>query len=135
MKKLVSMRWPDSIAAVASIALALVVSSVAPSSAACGGYCEARQVRAMCHHAVASPDLSARERDAEFEKCASDSLSFLIRTVQGGAARLGLDRAPGLKCASVQMDARERFQWFNCFFLATSQHRSDATRQDRQAAA
>jgi hypothetical protein len=90
MKKPVSMRWPNSIAAVASIALALVVSSVAPSSAACGGYCEARQVRALGHHAVASQDLSARERDAEFEKCASDSLSFLIRTVQGGA-QLGLD--------------------------------------------
>jgi hypothetical protein len=47
-------------------------------------------VRALCHHAVASQDLSARERDAEFEKCASDSLSFLIWTVQGGA-QLGLD--------------------------------------------
>jgi hypothetical protein len=52
--------------------------------------CEARQVRAMCHHAVASQDLSAHERDAEFEKCASDSLSFLIWTVQG-CAQLGLD--------------------------------------------
>jgi hypothetical protein len=90
MKKPVSMRWPNSVAAVASIALALVVSSVAPSSAACGGYCEARQVRSMCHHAVASQDLSAHERDAEFEECASDSLSYLTRTVQGGA-QLGLD--------------------------------------------
>jgi hypothetical protein len=44
----------------------------------------------MWHHAVTSQDLRARERDAEFEKCASDPLSYLIQTVQGGA-QFGLD--------------------------------------------
>jgi hypothetical protein len=63
---------------------------VTQASAECGGYCEARQVRAICHHAVASQDLKAHKRDAEFEKCASDPLSYLNQTVQDGA-QLNLD--------------------------------------------
>jgi hypothetical protein len=75
---------------VASLALAFVLSGVAQSSAKCGGYCEARQVRAICHRAVMSQDLKAHKRDAEFEKCKSDPLSYLIQPVRGGA-ELGLD--------------------------------------------
>jgi hypothetical protein len=85
MTKPVSRRRPSNTFIVASVALAFVLSGVAQSSAACGGYCEARQVRAICHHAVASQDLKAQKRDAEFEKCASDPLSYLIQSVQGGA--------------------------------------------------
>lgn len=75
---------------VASIAMASLLSGVTKSSAECGGYCEARQVRAICHHAVMSQDLKAHKRDAEFEKCKSDPLSYLIQPVRGGA-ELGLD--------------------------------------------
>jgi hypothetical protein len=70
--------------------LAFVLAGVAQSSAACGGYCEARQVRAICHHAVTSRDLKTHQRDAEFEKCKSDPLSYLAQSVRGGA-QLGLD--------------------------------------------
>jgi hypothetical protein len=90
MAKPVSRRRPSNIVSVASIVLAFVLSSVAQSSAACGGYCEARQVRAVCHHAAASQGLKARQRDAEFEKCAADPQSYLIQSVQGGA-QYGLD--------------------------------------------
>jgi hypothetical protein len=70
--------------------LAFVLSGVAQSSAACGGYCEARQVRAIGHQAVASQGLKAQKRDAEFEKCKSDPLSYLAQPVRGGA-QFGLD--------------------------------------------
>jgi hypothetical protein len=90
MTKPASRRWPNSIVTVASIALAVVLSGVTQASAECGGYCEARQVRAICHHAVASQDLKPHKRDAEFEKCASDPLSYVIQSVQGGA-QFGLD--------------------------------------------
>jgi hypothetical protein len=90
MTKPVSKGLPSHTFTIASIALAFVLSSVAESSAACGGYCEARQVRAICHHAVTSQDLKAHKREAEFEKCASDPLSYLTQTVRGGA-QLGLD--------------------------------------------
>jgi hypothetical protein len=75
---------------VASIALAVLLWGVAQSSAACGGYCEARQVRAICHDAVASQGLKAQKRDAEFEKCVSDPLSYRIQPVQAGG-QFGLD--------------------------------------------
>jgi hypothetical protein len=90
MTKPVSRRRPFSIFTVASIALAILLSDVAQSSAACGGYCEARQVRAICHDAVASRGLKAQKRDAEFEKCASDPLSYRIQPVQAGG-QFGLD--------------------------------------------
>jgi hypothetical protein len=90
MAKPASRRRPSNILTAASIALAFVLSDVAQSSAACGGYCEARQVRALCHQAVASQGLKAQERDAEFEKCKSDPLSYLAQPVRSGA-QFGLD--------------------------------------------
>jgi hypothetical protein len=47
-------------------------------------------VRAICHHAVGSQDLKAHQRDAEFEKCKSDPLSYLAPSARGDA-QLGLD--------------------------------------------
>ena len=84
MTKPVSRRRPSNILAAASIALAFVLAGVAQSSAACGGYCEARQVRAICHHAVWSRDLKAHERDAEFEKCKANPLSYAAGPVRSG---------------------------------------------------
>jgi hypothetical protein len=75
---------------VASIALAFVLSGVAQSSAECGGYCEARQVRAICHRAVTTQDLKTHERDAEFEKCKSDPFSYLAQPARAGA-QLGFE--------------------------------------------
>jgi hypothetical protein len=88
--KSVFRRRPPNIIIVASIALAVELSGVAQSSAECGGYCEARQVRAICHRAVASQVLKAHERDAEFEKCRNDPLSYLPQPIRGGA-QLGLE--------------------------------------------
>ena len=90
MAKAVSKSRSSRMLAVASIALAFVLSGVAQSFAACGGYCEARQVRAMCHHAVATQHLKGQERDAEFQTCASDPRTYLTQDLQGGA-QLGLD--------------------------------------------
>ena len=90
MTKPIFKRPPSRTFAVASIALAFVLIGVAQSSAECGGYCEARQVRSICHHAVASRDLKAHERDAEFEKCKSDPLSYLAPSARGDA-QLGLE--------------------------------------------
>lgn len=69
----------------ASIALAFGLTDVRQSFAGCGGYCEARQARAICHRAIAAQDLKAHERDAEFEKCKADPLSYLIEPIMGGA--------------------------------------------------
>jgi hypothetical protein len=82
--------WAARIVIVASIALAFGLGDVAQSIAGCGGYCEARQVRAICHHAVWSRDLKAHERDAEFEKCKANPLTYLGPSVRGGA-QLGSD--------------------------------------------
>jgi hypothetical protein len=79
-----SMRWASKIVMVATIALAFGLGDVAQSIAGCGGYCEARQLRAICHHAVASQGLKARERDAEFEKCKANPLSYAAEPVRGG---------------------------------------------------
>ena len=85
MTKPRSKRWLPHRVAVASIAFAFVLSSVAQSIAGCGGYCEARQVRAICHQAVGSRDLKVYQRDAEFEKCKSDPLSYLAPSFRGDA--------------------------------------------------
>jgi hypothetical protein len=85
MTKPIFKRPPPRTLTVASIALAFVLTGVAQSSAECGGYCEARQARSICHHAVASRDLKAHERDAEFEKCKSDPLSYLRPSVRVGS--------------------------------------------------
>ena len=84
MTKAFSGRRIPKIATVASIALAFVLSGMTASSAACGGYCEARQVRAICHYALTTQDLEAHELDAEFEKCKSDPLSYLAQPVRRG---------------------------------------------------
>jgi hypothetical protein len=67
---------------VASIALAFGLGDVAQSIAGCGGYCEARQLRAICHHAVAAHGLKAHERDVEFEKCKANPLSYAVGPVR-----------------------------------------------------
>jgi hypothetical protein len=69
----------------ASMALAFGLTDIWPSSAECGGYCEARQVRAICHRALATQNLEAYERDAEFEKCKADPMRYLVEPVAGEA--------------------------------------------------
>ena len=63
---------------VASIALAFGLADARQSFAGCGGYCEARQARAICHHAVKAQGLRAQAREAEFEKCKADPTSYLL---------------------------------------------------------
>lgn len=69
-------------ATVGLIVLATGSGVVAQTLAACGGYCEARQTRAICHRALATRDLKAHQRDAEFEKCKADPLSYLAGPAQ-----------------------------------------------------
>jgi hypothetical protein len=69
--------WVPKTVIVVSITLVFGLSDVRQSFAACGGYCEARQVRAICHRAVAIQGLKARERDAEFEKCKANRMTYL----------------------------------------------------------
>jgi hypothetical protein len=90
MTKPRSKRWLPNSVIVASLALAFGLGDGAQSIAACGGYCKARQVRAICHYAVGSQDLKAHQRDAEFEKCKSDPLSYLAPSARGDA-QLGLE--------------------------------------------
>jgi len=61
----------------ASIALAFGLFDARQSFAGCGGYCQARQARAICHQAVEFQGLRAQARDAEFEKCKADAGSYL----------------------------------------------------------
>jgi hypothetical protein len=68
------------------VALAFGLTDVRQSFAGCGGYCEARQARAICHRAIARRDLKAHERDAEFERCKTDPLGYQAETVPGGTA-------------------------------------------------
>jgi hypothetical protein len=77
-------RRPPNFVVVASIALASLLSSAAQSSADCGGYCEARQTRAICHHAVRKQGLQASASDAEFEKCKANPLSYLDKSSRKG---------------------------------------------------
>lgn len=62
---------------VASIALVFGLVGARQSFAGCGGYCEARQARAICHHAVKAQGLQRQERDVEFERCKADPASYL----------------------------------------------------------
>jgi hypothetical protein len=75
---------------VALIATAVVLSGVAQSSAACGGYCKARQTLTVCHRAVTRNNFKTHERDAEFEKCKSDPLTYGALALES-AAQLGLE--------------------------------------------
>ena len=62
---------------VAAIALVFELVGARQSFAGCGGYCEARQARAICHDAVKAQGLQRQERDVEFEKCKADPASYL----------------------------------------------------------
>ena len=72
-----SRSWARRLAIVAGIALAFALADVRQSFAGCGGYCEARQARAMCHQAVKVRGLEAREREAEFDRCKTDPAGYL----------------------------------------------------------
>jgi hypothetical protein len=61
---------------VASIALTFGLADAQQSFAGCGGYCEAKQARAICRQAVKDQELKAHERDAEFERCKADPVSY-----------------------------------------------------------
>jgi hypothetical protein len=63
---------------VASIAPGFGVADASRSFAGCGGYCEAQQARAMCHQAIKIRGLKAWEREAEFQKCKRDPVSYLL---------------------------------------------------------
>jgi hypothetical protein len=61
----------------AAIALVFGLSDTRRSFAGCGGYCYARQARAICHRAVKVQDLEAEGREAEFERCKADPARYL----------------------------------------------------------
>lgn len=84
MTKPVLRKRPLNSVIVSSIALALLLWGVAQSFAECGGYCEARQTRAICHHALRTQGLQAPARDAEFEKCKANPLSYLGKPSRKG---------------------------------------------------
>jgi hypothetical protein len=69
--------WVAHSVIVASIALAFGLADARQSFAGCGGYCEARQARAICDDAVRAQGLRAQAREAEFEKCKADPASYL----------------------------------------------------------
>ena len=71
------LRWVPKTVAVSSIALAIGLADVHSSIADCGGYCKARQVRAMCHQAILNQGLKGHERDVSFEKCKADPMDYL----------------------------------------------------------
>lgn len=59
------------------LAVAIGSADVQPSFAGCGAYCEARQVRAVCNHAIKNAGLKGTQRDAEFDKCKKDPIAYL----------------------------------------------------------
>jgi hypothetical protein len=69
--------WAAHSVIVVSIALAFGLADARQSFAGCGGYCEARQARAICHDAITAQGLRAQAREAEFEKCKADPASYL----------------------------------------------------------
>jgi hypothetical protein len=69
--------WASRTIVISSIALATGLGDVHSSIAGCGAYCEARQVRAMCHRAIKVQGLKAHERVVEFEKCKTDPMNYL----------------------------------------------------------
>jgi hypothetical protein len=77
MLKKSGLAWAPRTIVISAIALAAGLGEVHLSIAGCGGYCEARQVRAMCHQAIKVQGLKARERSVEFEKCKADPLNYL----------------------------------------------------------
>jgi hypothetical protein len=77
MSKRSGLAWAPKIIVISSIALATGLGVVHSSIAGCGGYCEARQVRAMCHQAIRIQGLKAHTRVVEFEKCKTDPTNYL----------------------------------------------------------
>ena len=77
MSKKSGLAWAPRTIVVSAIALATGLGDVRLSIAGCGGYCQARQVRAMCHQAIKVQGLKDRDRVVEFEKCKADPLSYL----------------------------------------------------------
>jgi hypothetical protein len=71
------LRWTPNAVVVFSIALAIGLADVHSAIAGCGGYCEARQVRAICHQAISIKGLKGHERDVDFEKCKADPTAYL----------------------------------------------------------
>jgi hypothetical protein len=69
--------WAPRTLVVSSLALATGLGGVHSSIAACGGYCEARQVLAMCHQTIKVQALKAHDRLVEFEKCKTDPTNYL----------------------------------------------------------
>ena len=69
--------WAARSVVVASIVLVFGLAGARQSFDGCGGYCEARQARAICHDAVKAQGLQRQARDAEFEKCKADPASYL----------------------------------------------------------
>ena len=69
--------WAAHSVVVASIALVFGLVGARQSLAGCGGYCEARQARVICHDAVKAQGLQRQARDVEFEKCKADPASYL----------------------------------------------------------
>jgi hypothetical protein len=69
--------WQARSVVVASIALVFGLADARQSFAGCGGYFEAREARALCHHAVRVQGLEAKERDAAFDKCKADPADYL----------------------------------------------------------
>lgn len=77
MLKKSGLAWAPRTIIVSSMALASGLADVHSSIAGCGGYCEARQVRAMCHQAIKVQGLQAHERNVEFDKCKADPMNYL----------------------------------------------------------
>ncbi len=69
--------WALRAMAIGSLALSIGLADLRPSLAACGGYCEARQARALCHRAITIEGVKGVQRDIEFEKCATDPMKYL----------------------------------------------------------
>jgi hypothetical protein len=42
----------------------------------CGAYCNARQIRDVCHEAIKSKGLNSDQRDVEFQKCKVDPMAY-----------------------------------------------------------
>ena len=77
MSKKSGLAWAPRAIVISAIALTTGLGDVRLSLAGCGAYCEARQVRAMCHQAIKVQGLNVRERGVEFEKCRLDPLNYL----------------------------------------------------------
>lgn len=77
MSKKSGLAWAPRTIVISAIALTTGLGDVRSSIAGCGGYCEARQVRAMCHQAIKVKGLKIHERVVEFEQCKADPLNYL----------------------------------------------------------